>query len=129
MMDILKKEAQFLHYFIKLADSEKVTIAKHLTNSQITAISQILFNAIKGSFKIAKSNLLEWKRYRTSPYNNADKKTPFQQKRNLIARKRIRKVIAVFKEGLKWIPKQRHKPETMTIKKKHPRAKTKKTNF
>ena len=104
MINRLKKEAQFLHYFIKLTDSEKRTIAKHLTNSQVTAISQILFNAIKGSFKIHKSNLLELKRYRTSLYNIADKKTPLQQKRNLILR-RIRQITVILKEGLKWIPK------------------------
>lgn len=104
MTHVLKKEAQFLNYFIKLGDSEKRVIAKHLTKSQIAAISQILLNGIKGSFKIDKSNLPELKRYRVSLYTIADKKTSLQQKRNLISR-RIRQVAVVLKEGLKWIPK------------------------
>ena len=104
MTDILKRESQFLHYFIKLTDSEKRSIAKHLTKSQTIAISQILLNAIKGSFKIDKSKLSELKRYKTSLYIIADKKTSLQQKRNLISR-RIHQITVVLKEGLKWIPK------------------------
>lgn len=104
MTDILKKEAQFLFYFIKLTDNEKKAIAKHLTKSQVLAISQIILNGIKGSFKIANSDLPELKRFRTSLYNISEKKTSIQQKRNLIAR-RIRQVTVILKEGLKWIPK------------------------
>ena len=104
MNSVLKKESPFLRYFVKLSESEKRAISKHLTKSQTTAISQILFNAIKGSFKIDKSKLLELKRCRTTLYIIADKKTPLQQKRKLISR-RIRQITLVLIEGLKWIPK------------------------
>lgn len=104
MTDVLKKELQFLHYFVKLNDSEKRSIVKNLTKSQTKAISQILLNAIKGSFKIDKSKLKDLKRYKISLYKVADKKTSLQQKRNLISR-RIHQITVVLKEGLKWIIK------------------------
>lgn len=104
MTQILKKEAPFLHYFIKLGDADKRNIAKHLTKSQITAISQVLLNGIKGSFKIDKISLPELKRYKVSLYAIADKKTALKRKQNLISR-RIHQVTVVLKEGLKWIPK------------------------
>lgn len=103
MTDVLKKEAPFLQYFVKLNDKERRDIAKHMTKSQTIAISQIVYNAIKGSFKIDKSKLSELKKYRTALYNIAEKKTSFQQKRNIISR-RIQQVTAILKEGLKWIP-------------------------
>ena len=103
MTDVLKKEALFLHYFVKLSNIEKRAIAKYMTKSQTTAISKIVYNAIKGSFSIDKSKLSELKRYRTALYNIADKKTSLKQKRNIISR-RIGQVTAILKEGLKWIP-------------------------
>jgi len=104
MTDLLKKEAPFLRYFVQLSDNEKKSIAKHFTKSQLAAISQILFNAIKGTFKIDKSILPELKRYRTSLYNIAEKKTTLEKKKRLISR-RIRQVTTILKEGLKWTPK------------------------
>lgn len=104
MTDLLKKEAPFLRYFVQLTDAEKKSVAKHLTKSQLTAISQILYNAIKGRFKIVKSALPELKRNRTSLYKIAEKKTSLGQKKSLISR-RIRQVTLVLNEGLKWIPK------------------------
>lgn len=106
MTDVLKKEAPFLQYFVKLSDSEKKSISKHLTKSQTSAISQILFNAIKGTFQLNKSQISELKRYRTSLYTIADKKTSLQLKRNLVSR-RIRQVTLILKAGLKWIPDNR----------------------
>lgn len=103
MTDGLKKETLFLHYFVKLSDKEKKSAAKQLTKSQTTAISQVIYNAIKGTFKIDKAKLSEIKRHRTALYNIADKKTPFVQKRNIISRW-IHPVVVILKEGLKWIP-------------------------
>lgn len=102
-MDILKKEVDFLRYFIKLNESEKKDIAKHLTRSQTTAISQILLNGIKGSFKITKSKINVLRKHKSALYKIAEKHMSLQKKRILIS-KRIEQVSTILKEGIKWIP-------------------------
>lgn len=104
MTDTLKKESAFLRYFISLKDSEKRQIAKHFTKTQTLAISQIVLNAIKGTFKIQKNDLPDLKRFRLDLYEIADKKTALQRKRSLVG-KRIKQVTLILNEGLKWIPK------------------------
>ena len=99
----LKKETLFLRYFIKLSNSEKKEIVKNLTKSQINAISAIIYNAIKNTFKIKTSDLDELKKYRSSLYAIVNKKTALKRKRSLISR-RIKQVEIILNEGLKRIP-------------------------
>ena len=102
MMDLLKRQVDFIRYLVKLNESERKEIAKHLTTSQAKAISQIVFNCIKGSFKIKKSKLEDLKKHKLSLYKIADKKISLKEKRTLIS-KRIQQITIILKEAVKWI--------------------------
>jgi hypothetical protein len=87
MTELFQKEAVFYRYFITLSDSEKRQIAKNFTKTQTLGISQIILNAIQGTFKIRKDDLPELKRFRLDLYEIADRKSALQRKRVLIAKR------------------------------------------
>ena len=103
MDNIIKQQSLFLHYLVKLSNGDKKAVIKNLTKAQCSAISSVIYNAIKKTFEIKSTDLNELKKYRSSLYLIADKKTSLKRKQALIAR-RLKQVTIILKAALKWIP-------------------------
>lgn len=105
MKNLLKKEGLFLHYLIKLSDSDKKRVLKNLTPSQVTALSGIIFNGVRKSFPLSKSDLKVLKKYNSSWRIIVRKNSGYKRKKSELV-KRVREVSIILRAALKWIPLQ-----------------------
>ena len=103
MKELLSKEGLFLHYLVSLKDSDKKNVLKHLTKSQISVISGVIFNAIKQVFDIKRKDVQLLKRFNVSWNKLVNKSTKLSIKQAIIS-KRYREVCIILRASLKWIP-------------------------
>ena len=99
----MRKEALFLHYVMRLSESERKYILRHLTKPQCRAVAGIIFNGLKKTFPIKLSDVKKIKKYKTTLYLIVNKNTNFEEKTKLLAQRAVQ-VAVILKAALKWIP-------------------------
>ena len=81
MTRLLKEQAAFLHFFPKATKVQQKFLLQHITKEQLQALTEVIYNLLKGSITLTKDEKKTLKRWATELRAIGNPKTGLKRKR------------------------------------------------
>lgn len=102
MEDKLQKERHFLKFMINTNEKQQKMLIKNLTKSQLAALIEVIYNAIRGNLVIPEKDKKNLKRYRHVIRKVISKRLS-QKRRKAILLKYFKQFLALIKPSESWL--------------------------